>query len=70
MIWPYKLKVKGESVYKGLMTLIRQSGRERFCFATLGFVKHVFPRKQGFMNIVIYTMDCIHLKKKKKIKMV
>jgi hypothetical protein len=58
--------VKGESVYKGLMTLIPLKWKRTVLYCNLGFVKHVFPRKQCFLKILIYITDYIHLKKKKK----
>ena len=61
-IWPCKLKVKGESVYKGLMTLIPLKWKRTVLFCNLRFVKHVSPRKQCFLKILFYTTDCIHLK--------
>ena len=63
-IWPYKLKVKGKSVYKSLMTLIPLKWKRTVLFCNLGLVKHVYPRKQCFLKILIYTTDWIHLKKK------
>ena len=62
----YKLKVKGENVYKGLMTLIPLKWKRMVLLCNLWFVKHVSLGKQCFLKILVYTMDCIHLKKKKK----
>ena len=65
-IRPYKLKVKGENVYKGLMTLIPSKWKRTVLLCNLWLVKHVSLRKQCFLKILVYTTDCIHLKKKKK----
>ena len=48
------------------MTLIPLKWKRTVLFRNLGFAKHVFPRKQCFLKILIYITDYIHFKKKKK----
>ena len=62
-IQPYKLQEKCKYVYKGLMTLIPSKWKRTVLFCNLRVCQHVFPRKQKFLKIVVYIMDCIHLKK-------
>ena len=48
------------------MTLIPLKWKRTVLLCNLWFVKHVSLRKQCFLKILVYTTDCIHLKKKKK----
>ena len=56
-IRPYKFKVKSEYVYKGLMTLIPSKWKRTVLFCNLKVCQHVFPRKQKFIKILIYTNE-------------
>ena len=49
--------MKGENVYKGLMTLFLLKWKRTVLFCNLGFVKHVSQRKHCFLKILIYTIS-------------
>jgi hypothetical protein len=56
--------MKGESVYKGLMTLIPLKWKRTvffFFFTTLG-LSNMSPQENNVLKILFYTTDCIHLK--------